>query len=106
MPAAWSAVRTSTTSVASASTWKDSSNSLTSSTPASRVASSTSSSPTSRPSWSLGTITTPLREKSRETEPGSAIVPPLRVTAVRTSMAARLRLSVRHSTRKATPCGP
>ncbi len=54
----------------------------------------------------FGTTTTPFRVNSRETEPGSAIVSPLRVTAVRTSIAARLRLSVKHSTRSATPCGP
>ena len=39
-------------------------------------------------------------------DPGSAMAPPLRVIAIRTSVAARLRLSVRHSTRNATPCGP
>ena len=38
----------------------------------------------------FGTTTMPLRVNRRETEPGSAIVPPLRVTAVRTSIAARL----------------
>ena len=43
---------------------------------------------------------------SEATDPGSAIVPPLRVIARRTSVAARLRLSVRHSTRTATPFGP
>ena len=32
--------------------------------------------------------------------------PPLRVIAVRTSLAARLRLSVRHSISTATPDGP
>ena len=57
-------------------------------------------------SWAFSTTTTPLRVNRRDTEPGSAIVPPLRVTAVRTSMAARLRLSVRHSTSNATPWGP
>ena len=40
------------------------------------------------------------------TLPGSAIVPPLRVNATRTSRAARLRLSVRHSMSIATPFGP
>ena len=49
---------------------------------------------------------TPLRLKRYETEPGSAIVPPLRVTATRTSDAARLRLSERHSIMIATPLGP
>ncbi len=34
------------------------------------------------------------------------MLPPLRVIATRTSEAARLRLSVRHSTRIATPFGP
>ena len=53
-----------------------------------------------------GTITTPLRVNRYATEPGSAIDPPLRVIAVRTSEAARLRLSVRHSTSTATPPGP
>ena len=54
----------------------------------------------------FGTITTPLRVKRYATEPGSAIAPPLRVIAVRTSVAARLRLSVRHSMSTATPFGP
>ena len=40
------------------------------------------------------------------TDPGSAIVPPLRVTATRTSDAARFRLSERHSIKIATPPGP
>ena len=93
-------------SVASEMTWNASSWSLTSSAPASRVASSTSSSVTSRLSCAFGTTITPLRVNRRETEPGSASVPPLRVTAVRTSIAARFLLSVRHSTRKATPAGP
>ena len=39
-------------------------------------------------------------------DPGSAIEPPLRVSATRTSVAARLRLSVRHSISTATPLGP
>ena len=34
------------------------------------------------------------------------MLPPLRVIATRTSVAARLRLSVRHSTSTATPLGP
>ena len=38
-----------------------------------------------------------------DTDPASAIDPPLRVIAVRTSPAARLRLSLRHSTSTATP---
>src|SRR5699024_1366075 len=38
-----------------------------------------------------------------DTLPGSAREPPLRVKATRTSEAARLRLSVRHSTSTATP---
>ena len=38
-------------------------------------------------------------------EPASAIVPPLRVTAIRTSEAERLRLSVRHSMSRAMPTG-
>src|SRR5699024_12011182 len=50
-----------------------------------------------------GTVTTPLRANRYDTDPGSAIVPPLRVMAVRTSMAARFLLSVRHSMRTATP---
>ena len=54
----------------------------------------------------LGTITTPLRENMYDTEPASASEPPLRVSAVRTSVAARLRLSVRHSISMATPFGP
>ena len=89
-------------SVASETISKLSPRSLTSSAPASRTASSTSSS--LRPSF--GTITTPLRVNRYATDPGSAIVPPLRVMASRTSVAARLRLSVRHSTRTATPFGP
>ncbi len=51
-------------------------------------------------------MTTPLRLNRYDTEPGSAIEPPLRVIAVRTSAAARLRLSVRHSMSTATPFGP
>ena len=51
-------------------------------------------------------MTTPLRLNRYETDPGSAIVPPLRVSAMRTSEAARLRLSVRHSMSTATPLGP
>ena len=49
---------------------------------------------------------TPLRVNRYETLPGSARLPPLRVSAVRTSAAARLRLSVRHSMSTATPFGP
>ena len=56
--------------------------------------------------FALVTITTPLRLNIYETEPGSAIEPPLRVTATRTSEAARLRLSDKHSIIKATPFGP
>ena len=37
-----------------------------------------------------GTMTTPLRLNRKDTEPGSASEPPLRVIAVRTSIAARL----------------
>src|SRR5918998_3822313 len=103
MPVCCSAVRTATRSVGSETTSKDSPRLLTSSAPASSTAASTSSSET--PScW--GTITTPLRLNRNDTDPGSAIVPPLRVIAVRTSEAARLRLSVRHSTTRATPPGP
>ena len=54
----------------------------------------------------LGTSTTPLRLNRNETEPGSASEPPLRVIAVRTSIAARFLLSVRHSMSIATPLGP
>ncbi len=54
-------------------------------------------------SCSLETTTTPLRVNRNDTLPGSAMVPPLRVTATRTSLAARLRLSVRHSMSTATP---
>ncbi|SIJ71302.1 Uncharacterised protein [Mycobacteroides abscessus subsp. abscessus] len=99
MPASTSAVRTATRSVASEMTSKVSPSSLTSSAPASRVASTMASS--SVPS--AGTTMTPLRLKLYDTEPGSAIDPPLRVTATRTSEAARLRLSVRHSMSSATP---
>jgi hypothetical protein len=42
----------------------------------------------------------------KDTEPGSASEPPLRVIAVRTSIAARFLLSVRHSISIATPEGP
>ena len=59
-----------------------------------------------RPSCSLATVTTPLRLNIRAVEPASAIVPPLRVTATRTSEAERLRLSVRHSISSAMPAGP
>ena len=55
---------------------------------------------------SRGTMTTPLRLNRYDTLPGSAIDPPLRVTATRTSEAARFRLSVRHSIMMATPFGP
>jgi len=55
---------------------------------------------------SFATVTTPLRVNSRCTDPPSAMVPPLRVTATRTSEIERLRLSVRHSMRIATPAGP
>src|SRR5919107_4406628 len=103
MPVCCSAVRTATRSVASETTSNDSPRSLTSSAPASSTAASTSSSEI--PSC-FGTITTPLRLNRNDTDPGSAIVPPLRVIAVRTSDAARLRLSVRHSTSSATPPGP
>ena len=77
--------------------------SATSSTPASRTATSTSSSVS--PS-TFATRMTPLRLKLYATLPGSPIVPPLRLIAVRTSAAARLRLSVRHSISSATPFGP
>ena len=96
------AVRTGTRSVASDSTSYWSPASLTSSAPASSTAIITSSSVVP----SLGTMTTPLRENRYDTEPGSAICPPLRVNATRTSAAARLRLSVRHSTSTAMPPGP
>ncbi len=76
--------------------------SLTSSAPASSTAISTSSSPSLS---LLGTITTPLRLNRYDTDPASAIDPPLRVKATRTSEAARFRLSVRHSTSSATPPG-
>src|SRR5215207_8608393 len=101
MPASTSAVRTATRSVGSLTTSNESPRSLTSSAPASSTATSTSSSVNSP----LGTITTPFRVNRYATEPGSAIDPPLRVIAVRTSEAARLRLSVRHSTSTATPPG-
>ncbi|CAB4576146.1 unannotated protein [freshwater metagenome] len=54
----------------------------------------------------LLTITTPFRLNKYETEPGSAIFPPFLVTATRTSDAARLRLSERHSINNATPPVP
>jgi hypothetical protein len=56
--------------------------------------------------FASGAMTTPLRLNRYDTEPGSAIEPPLRVMATRTSEAARLRLSVRHSMSTATPLGP
>ena len=68
-----------------------------------------SSTASSRPSSvlpSAGRRTRPLRSKRKETEPESAMVPPLRVTAARTSAAARFLLSVRHSTSSAEPWGP
>ncbi|KOU15167.1 hypothetical protein ADK52_36090 [Streptomyces sp. WM6372] len=102
MPASWSAVRTATMSVGSLMISKVSPLSLTSSAPASSTVSRTSSSESSP----LGSRTTPLRLNRYETEPGSAIEPPLRVMATRTSDAARLRLSVRHSMSTATPFGP
>ncbi|SHW63735.1 Uncharacterised protein [Mycobacteroides abscessus subsp. abscessus] len=83
-------------------TSKVSPRSLTSSAPASRTAVSTSSSDR----LFFSSVTTPLRENRYDTEPGSAMLPPLRVIATRTSPAARLRLSLRHSMRTATPLGP
>ncbi len=80
--------------------------SLISSGSASKVASSRSSSETVRPSCSLAKVTTPLRLNIRAVDPTSAIVPPLRVTATRTSEAQRFRLSVRHSISSAIPAGP
>src|SRR3954451_3977850 len=102
MPASCRAERTGTRSVGSLTTSNDSPRSLISSAPASRTASMTSSS--LEPAF--GTITTPLRLNRYDTLPASANVPPLRVSAVRTSVAARLRLSVRHSISSATPLGP
>ena len=89
--------------MASLPTSNDSPRSLISSAFASRTAPSTSSSPLT--ASALGTITTPFRLNRYDTEPGSAIEPPLRVSAVRTSAAARFRLSVRHSTSTADPAG-
>jgi hypothetical protein len=74
--------------------------SVTSSAPASRTAARTSSSVGAS---ACGTARTPLRWKLYATLPGSAMVPPLRLMAVRTSAAARFLLSVRHSTSIATP---
>ena len=51
-------------------------------------------------------MTTPLRLNIRAVDPTSAMVPPLRVTATRTSEAERFRLSVRHSISSAIPAGP
>ena len=79
---------------------------FTASAPASSVASRTSSSVTVRLPWWTGTTMTPLRLNRKDTEPESAMVPPLRVTAARTSAAARFLLSVRHSTSRAEPWGP
>src|SRR3954464_11199092 len=102
MPASCRAVRTGIRSVGSDTTSNESPRSLISSAPASSTASIRSSS--LRPTFP--TITTPLRLNRYDTEPASAKVPPLRVRAVRTSVAARLRLSVRHSISMATPLGP
>ena len=102
MPASCSAVRTATRSPGSEMISKLSPRSLISSAPASSTAVSTSSSV----SPFFSSVTTPLRENRYDTEPGSAMLPPLRVIATRTSPAARLRLSVRHSTSTATPLGP
>src|SRR3954453_20327790 len=102
MPASCNAVRTVNRSVGSLTTSNESPRSLISSAPASSTASIRSSSD----SPALGTITTPLRLNRYDTLPASAKVPPLRVSAVRTSVAARLRLSVRHSISIATPFGP
>src|SRR3954470_6236908 len=102
MPVSCSAVRTATRSVGSLTTSNESPRSLISSAPASSTASIRSSS--LRPSF--GTISTPLRLNRYDTEPASASRPPLRVSAVRTSVAARLRLSVRLSISIATPLGP
>ena len=102
-PAAVQASRTAWVSVASQTTSKASSTSLTSSAPASSTASRTSSSVS--PSV-LARATMPLRWNRYDTEPGSAGLPPFLVIAVRTSALARLRLSVRHSTRIATPPWP
>src|SRR5207249_1341868 len=97
------ALRIATRSPASLTTSNASPRSLTSSAPASSTAPSTSSS-VSPPAF--GTIATPLRLNRYDTLPASARLPPLRVSATRTSVAARLRLSVRHSIRIATPLGP
>ena len=53
----------------------------------------------------LGTTTTPLRSNMYDTEPESPMLPFCLLNAERTSDAARLRLSVRHSTMTATPPG-
>ena len=78
-------MRTVTRSDASVMTPKPSPCGSISSAPASSTASITSSSVVLSPETTI----TPLRWKLYATLPGSAIVPPLRVIAVRTSAAAR-----------------
>ena len=61
---------------------------------------------TTQENWAFqrfDTSTTPFRLNKYETEPGSAMLPPLRVTATLTSEAARFRLSDKHSIISATP---
>ncbi len=53
----------------------------------------------------FGSTITPLRSNCHATAPGSAIEPPSFENMVRTSAPVRLRLSVRHSTKTATPDG-
>ena len=96
-------MRAATRSLASQIISNDSPLSFTSSAPASRTASRIDSSVAPD---ALLTVIKPLRLNKYETEPGSAIEPPLRVTATRTSEAARFLLSDKHSIMIATPDGP
>ena len=73
----------------------------TSSAPASMAASITASSV--GPAF---TSRTPKRSKFQATAPAKARLPPPFAKQVRTSPAVRFRLSVRHSTMRATPPGP
>ena len=54
----------------------------------------------------FSTATEPLRSNWNATEPLVPRLPPAWVNAERTSAAVRFLLSVRHSTKKATPAGP
>ena len=101
-PAASSAPRTAARSPGSVVTCHCEPSSAMSSAPASRAVSIRASS--SRPSPS--TRITPLRSNCHATLPGVPREPPFFVKMWRTSLAVRLRLSVRISAISAAPAGP